>query len=156
MRPVPPLVTLATALALVAGCAPKPPSAAEMVAAAEALDRAYVDAFNRDDADALMANYWKSPDLVSIGLDGSVARGWDNVSADWHASMDGFPESRLELLEPQNVVVGDVVMGWGRWRITAPSDSGPPEVLEGPYTDIKALRDGRWVRVMDHASVPQP
>jgi ketosteroid isomerase-like protein len=70
--------------------------------------------------------------------------------------MDGFPQSRLELLEPQNVAVGDVVMGWGSWRITAPSDSGPPEVLEGPYTDIKALRDGRWVRVMDHASVPLP
>ncbi|MCU0622147.1 MAG: nuclear transport factor 2 family protein [Gemmatimonadales bacterium] len=156
MRHALPLAALAATLLVAAGCAPKGPAPAEMVAAAEALDKAYVDAFNRDDADALMATYWNSPDLVSIGLDGSVARGWDTVSAEWHASMDGFPQSRLELLEPQNVAVGDVVMGWGSWRITAPSDSGPPEVLEGPYTDIKALRDGRWVRVMDHASVPLP
>jgi len=56
------LTTCAAALALVGACGPKaPPPAkgptpAEMVAAAAALDSEYVAAFNRDDADALMAD----------------------------------------------------------------------------------------------------
>jgi ketosteroid isomerase-like protein len=154
------LTNCAAALALVGACGPKaPPPAkgptpAEMVAAAAALDSEYVAAFNRDDADALMAVYWKSPRLISIGLDGSAPQGWEGVSAAWHESMDGNPNSRLELLESNNVAVGEVVIGWGRWRITAARDSGPPEVLEGPYSDVKLFRDGRWVRVLDHASVP--
>jgi ketosteroid isomerase-like protein len=154
------LATCAAALALVGACGPKAPAPAngltpaEMIAGAAALDSEYVAAFNRDDADALMATYWKSPRLVSIGLDGSAPKGWEGVSAAWHASMDGNPDSRLELLESHNEAVGEAVVGWGRWRITAVRDSGPPLVLEGPYSDVKLFRDGRWVRALDHASVP--
>jgi ketosteroid isomerase-like protein len=162
MRPAIRSTAFVAVLALAAACAPSTPVAArrptpeEMIAAATALDSQYVDAFNRDDADALMATYWKSPRLVSIGLDGSAPEGWDGVSAAWHASMDGNPDSRLELIESHNVPLGEAVIGWGRWRITATSDSGAPDVLEGPYSDVKAFVDGRWVRVLDHASVPQP
>jgi ketosteroid isomerase-like protein len=154
------LTTCGAVLALAGACGPKAsapaegPTPAEMIAAAAALDSEYVAAFNRDDADALMATYWKSPRLVSIGLDGSAPEGWEGVSAAWHESMDGNPDSRLEFMESQNVPLGKAVIGWGRWRITTASDSGPPRVLEGPYSDVKMFQDGRWVRVLDHASVP--
>jgi ketosteroid isomerase-like protein len=162
MRPALHFTTWVAVLALAGACAPQKPAAAgsatpeAMLAAAAALDSQFVDAFNRGDADALMATYWKSPRMVSIGVDGSTPEGWDGVSAAWHESMDGNASSRLEILESHNVPLGESVIGWGRWRITTTSDSGAPEVLEGPYSDVKALRDGRWVRVMDHASVPQP
>jgi ketosteroid isomerase-like protein len=154
--------TCVAMLALAGACAPATPEAArkqtpaEMIAAAAALDSQYVAAFNRDDADALMATYWKSPRLVSIGLDGSQPQGWEGVSAAWHASMDGNPKATLEVIESHNVPLGEAVIGWGRWRLTTASDSGPPEVLEGPYSDVKAFVEGRWVRVLDHASVAQP
>jgi ketosteroid isomerase-like protein len=154
------LTTCGAALALVGACGPKSPAPAagptpaEMIAAAAALDSQYVDAFNRDDADALMATYWNSPGLVSIGLDGSAPVGWEGVSTAWHESMDGNPDSRLELLDSHNVPLGEAVISWGRWRITTASDSGPPQVMEGPYSDVKTIVNGRWVRVLDHASVP--
>jgi ketosteroid isomerase-like protein len=127
-----------------------------MIAAADSLDRRYVDAFNKDNADSLMAVYWNDPRLVSIGLDGSAPQGWDSTSAEWHASMDGNPSATLEFVESHNEAVGKLVLGWGRWRLTTPSDSGPPHVIEGPYTDVKTFAGGRWVKVMDHASVAQP
>ncbi|HEX5818806.1 MAG TPA: nuclear transport factor 2 family protein [Gemmatimonadales bacterium] len=162
MRPALRCTTIVAILALAGACAPSAPEAdprpspEEMIAAATALDSQYLDAFNREDADALMATYWHSPRLVSIGLDGSAPQGWEGASAAWHESMDGNPDSRLEFVESHNVPLGEAVIGWGRWRLTTPSDSGPPEVLEGPYSDVKAFRDGRWVRVLDHASVPMP
>lgn len=150
------LRTLATIVTLLAaaGCAAQGPTTAEKMAAAEALDRRYVEAFNKDDADALMATYWKSPELLSIGLDGIILRGWETTSVEWHASMDGHPNSRLEFLESNNALVGEGVMGWGRWRLTTVLDSGSVAVLEGPYSNIKAQKDGEWVIIIDHASMP--
>ena len=31
-----------------------------------------------------------------------------------------------------------------------------PQIIEGRYTDVKRMHDGKWVYVMDHASVPLP
>jgi len=31
---------------------------------------------------------------------------------------------------------------------------GKPFEMTGRYTDVKALRDGKWVYITDHASVP--
>jgi len=28
--------------------------------------------------------------------------------------------------------------------------------MEGRFSDVKAVRDGKWVYVMDHASIPVP
>ena len=126
-----------------------------MIAAADALDRRFVDAFNKDDADAMMATYWNNPNLVSIGLDGSAPRGWDTTSAAWHASMDGNPQSVLEYFDSHNAPVGEVVIGWGQWKITTPTAAGESRILQGNYSNVKALRDGNWVFLMDHASIPQ-
>lgn len=159
------LTTCVAALALAGACSSREPSRAdtpggptpaEMIAGADALDRRFVDAFNQDDADALMATYWNNPNLVSIGLDGSAPRGWDTTSAAWHASMDGNPESVLEYFESNNVPLGEVVIGWGQWKITTASDAGTPGVLQGNYSNVKGFRDGKWVILLDHASIPQP
>ena len=55
----------------------------------------------------------------------------------------------------RNEALGDVVLGSGTWKLTIPAKP-KPQVMEGRYSDVKAMRDGRWVLVMDHASVPLP
>ena len=53
-------VCAAATIFLASACAPVRPSgptAAEMVAAADAVDKAFLDAFNKGDVDALMATY---------------------------------------------------------------------------------------------------
>jgi ketosteroid isomerase-like protein len=134
---------------------PPGPTPAEMVAAADALDRQFLAAFNKGDADGLMATYWKSPKLVSFGPDGMGTKGWDAAHAATAEMVKAMPGATLEFLEMHNEAQGDIVLGWGTWKMTmGPADK--PLVLEGRYTDVKAMRDGKWVYLMDHASVPLP
>jgi ketosteroid isomerase-like protein len=140
-------------LAVTAACAPKAPTPAEMVAAADALDKEFLATFNRGDIDGLMATYWKSPDLVSIGLDGG-GMNWEAAKAGWGEVFKTMPGVQLEFLSAHNIVEGTAVLGWGTFRMTVPVEGGPPQVMEGRFSDVKALRDGKWVYVMDHASVP--
>ena len=151
------LVGLALVTA-VAACAPAPPTGptpAELTAAADALDRQFLDAFNKGDADALSAPYWNSPDLVSFGPEGMGTKGWDAARAGGVEMLKAMPGVKLEFIATHNDVHGDVVLGWGTWKMTIPTPVGA-QVIEGRYTDAKAMKDGKMVYVMDHASVPPP
>jgi ketosteroid isomerase-like protein len=165
----PALTTLFLASILVAAaCAPAPPppppapsapagpTPAEMMSAAAALDQRFVDAFNKADVDALMATYWNSPDLVSYGPDGMGTRGWDAAKTATVETFKAIPGATLELVNPRNDVHGGVVLGSGTWKMTIPAAKGPATVLVGRFSDAKALKDGKWVYLMDHASVPLP
>ena len=139
---------------LLAACGPKTSVSvpAEMVAAADALDKEFLATFNRGDIDGLMATYWNSPELVSIGLDGG-GMNWEATKAAWDGVFKTMPGVQLEFLSAHNIAEGSAVLGWGTWRMTVPVQGGPPQVMEGRFSDVKALRDGKWVYVMDHASV---
>jgi ketosteroid isomerase-like protein len=121
--------------------------------AADALDLQFKDAFNRGDAEALAATYWNSPDMVSMAPDGMTV-GMEATKASMSGMFAAMPGAHLELIEGRNDVHGDTVIGWGRWRMTIPGPT--PTVMEGRYSDVKAMKDGRMVYIIDHASVPLP
>lgn len=160
MRPMT-LAVAAIVAAALSACAPATPAApagptpAEMVAAADALDKRFLEAFNTGDADAIAATYWNSPNLVSFGPDGMGTKGWDAAKAGSVEMFKAMPGAKLEFITVQNDVHGDIVLGWGTWKMTIPTPAGP-QVMEGRYSDAKALKDGQWVYLMDHASVPLP
>jgi ketosteroid isomerase-like protein len=147
---------LLAAAITVGACAPKGPTPEAMVAAADAVDQAFLTAFNAGDVDALMATYWNSPELVNIGLAGMGGLGWDDTKAGWEMTLAALPGAQLAFDSPQNIAQGDVVLGWGKWTMTVPTGDGTAMVLQGRYSDVKAMRDGKWVYVLDHASVPMP
>jgi len=62
----------------------------------------------------------------------------------------------LELVGSRGGVHGGVVFGSGVWGVTILAAKGPATVLVGRFSDAKALKDGKWVFIMDHASVPLP
>lgn len=134
---------------------PPGPTDAEKVAAADALDKSFLDAFNKGDVDALMAMYWNSPNLVSIAPEGMGTKGWDNAKAGFVEMFKAMPGAKFEILTHSNAAHGDVVLGTGTWKLTIPTPVGP-QVVEGRFTDAKMMHDGKWVYVMDHASVPVP
>src|SRR6187402_2989586 len=162
MRPITSLLAGLTFLVASTACAPAPapppagPTAAELAAAADALDLRFEQAFSKGDVDGVMATYWNSPKLVSYGPDGMGTQGWDASKAGSTEMFKAMPGARLELVEKHNDAYGDVVLGWGRWKMTIPATTpkGSPQVLEGRYSDVKAMRDGKMVYIMDHASVP--
>lgn len=160
-----PILSMFLTAVLTAACAPPPPpppappagpTPAEMVSAANALDQRFADAFNKADVDALMATYWNSPDLVSYGPDGMGTRGWDAAKAATVEMFKAIPGAKIELVNGRNDAHGSVVLGSGTWKMTIPAAKGPATVLVGRFSDVKALKDGKWVYLMDHASVPLP
>ena len=143
-------------IGLIIGCAPQTENPQDLLKAAEALDKQFVEAYNNGDVDGLMATYWNSPDLVVYPPDHMEVRGWD---ANRETTVETFAKMRgatLELLESNNKVVGSVVLGSGKWRVTLPMPETDPMIIEGRYTDVKTRMDGKMVYIVDHASVPLP
>lgn len=144
------------ACALGSACTPDTQSDSEMVAAARALDQAFVDAFNRGDAEALSSLNWNSPEAVLFPPGALGARGIDAIRHANAESLKALPGARIEIFESHQMPAGDVVIGWGKWRLTMAGADGSSTEILGRHTDVKAFRDGKWVYLLDHASVPLP
>ena len=128
----------------------------EMIASAKALDERFIAAFNKGDVDAAMANYWNSPELVVYPPDSMAAKGWPDSKAAMAQMLAKIPGAKLELTDANYTVAGDVVIGYGTWRLTMHPPNEKHTTMEGRLTDVKAERDGKWVYLIDHASVPLP
>jgi len=129
-------------------------SASDLSSAGKEVGARFLAAFNRGDADAVMKTYWHSPELVYFGLDGMGMRGWDAVKQDMVGLFKMMPGAKLEFLEQHDDPQGEVIVGWGTWKMTVPSAGGSQLTLQGRYSDVKAQRDGQWVYILDHASLP--
>ncbi len=127
-----------------------------MVKAADALDRAFVESFNKGDVDALNTLYWNSPDVASFPPDLLEARGIAAVRESNARTAASLKGGQLEITESHNMPVGEAVVGYGKFRIAIPGPDGKPTQVVGRYTDVKAERDGKWVYLIDHASAPLP
>jgi len=58
-------------------------------------------------------------------------------------------------LNPQFLVSGNLGVAWGHHRITLKPKDGPAETYAGRYTFVYTKADGKWLRVVAHAS-PEP
>jgi uncharacterized protein (TIGR02246 family) len=146
------------AVFLLAACAPAPkaPDTAAMIAAAEKLDKEFMAAFNAGDAEAMSKMYWNSPEVVSFMPGKMMAKGVAEIKTDAANDFNAMKGAKLEITEQHHVPVSDVVMSWGLWKMTIPTPDGKAMEMTGRYSDVKAERDGKWVYLMDHASVPLP
>lgn len=152
------IVLCMVALAVVAfavGCASQGGKPAERIAAVKALDKQTVDAFNARDVDAIMAVYWNSPNLVYYPFGALEIRGWDAVKADVAKMFSTMPASvTIETVDTNYKVAGDVVISWGLWRTRMTLADGQSTSMDGRGMGVAAKRDGKWVYILDHASVP--
>ncbi len=155
MEPLARTILFFAMASLTFGCMSSGENPQQMLAEAKALDQRFVAAYNQGDVDGVMDCYWNSPDLINYSPGALEERGWQAVREGVAAFFASAPGLKAELLESNYKVAGDVVLGWGKWRMTIPT-GGEPVVLTGRYSDVKAERDGKWVYVFDHASVPLP
>jgi ketosteroid isomerase-like protein len=147
---------LGTVLGLFISCAPKGEDPEKMIQAAKDLDHNFIEAYNNRDVDGIMDTYWNSPELVSFPPGIMETRGWEATKEAISEEFANAPDFVLELTETNNIVVGDVVLGFGKWRFTISIPEAEPMIVEGRYSDVKAKRDGKWVYILDHASAPMP
>src|SRR5262245_31159531 len=88
-----------------------------MIAAAKALDQQFTTAFNKGDVDGVMATYDHAPDVVLFPPDELEVRGWDSIRKGMQQMLGNSPGAHLELVNPQYRAAGDVVIGWGTFRL---------------------------------------
>jgi len=138
------------------GSGPSGDSTEEMIAGAKALDQRFIDAYNQGDLDAMMENYWKSPDVVLFDPGSMENRGWNAIRESMQATFSSMPGGKMEMTESHYIVAGEMVIGWGRWTWSGQMPDGSSMTMEGRYTDVKAKRNGKWVYILDHASAPLP
>ena len=139
-----------------AGEQPAQPSSAELMAAAEELDSLFLVAFNSGDADGLMLLYWNSPELRAYPPGEAQQTGYDVVKEAMTKEFEANKGAMLEYTSTNNLVFADGVIGHGTFRWTMPMEGGEPMVMDGRYTEVKEMKDGRMVITVDHTSAPMP
>ena len=117
--------------------------------------RAYVDAGNRVDVQAMIDAYSKSPGVSSAGL-GEIRRGWEAIRAqtDSLAGMEGLMRISLGAVD---------IMGLGSMHALAVSSvvvrvetEGGPVQLRGAVSIVLERVGGAWKVLHDHVSLPLP
>jgi ketosteroid isomerase-like protein len=124
----------------------------KMIQAARDLDMKFVQAFNEGDLQAFMESYWKSPEVVTYPPDMIEVKGWMSMKESFTGMFENMKGTRFELTETNYLAAGDYVMGWGKFAVTFPGSPGTQP--NGRYTDVKTMKDGKWVTIMDHGSFP--
>ncbi len=159
-RPFPsilyPLFSILFFLTLSPGCNKPAANHDIMIAAAKELDSRWVETFNRGDVDGLMDVYWNNPALLVYPSDAMELLGWEQVRNSYSRTMSNMKQATATLSDTRYTVAGDVVICYGKWTIVVPTEEGPIFEIHGRYSDVKAERDGKWVIVMEHGSVPMP
>lgn len=103
-----------------------------------------------------MSTYWNSPDLVSFPPDQPVERGYESVAKGMREFIESMPGVKIEMADPTYLIAGEYVVTLGTFKMTVRTPEGGTQVMNGRYTDVKTEKDGKWVYVHDHASVPLP
>lgn len=125
-----------------------------LLQAAMELDSLFLVAFNSGDAEALLSLYWNSSDLVTFPPGDMQVKGFENVKASFVKDFESMKGGILEYKDAHNIVLADGVVGYGTFKWTMPIEGGEPMIMEGRYTELKAMKDGKMVILLDHTSVP--
>ncbi len=146
------LPVLLTSLFILSCSMEKGESEEAMIKASNELDKKFAESFSKGDLNGIMETYWNSPDLVSYAPDIADAANYEKAKQDMTKFFETMKGARLELTNSKNRVEGNVVLGSGNWTLTLPDSAGTK--INGRYSDVKAKKDGKWVYIQDHASVP--
>ena len=121
-----------------------------MIESPEQLHRAFQDAFNRHDLDAIVGLYESSAVLASA--DGPV-QGLDAIRDRYRVALANAPSIELRTLGVTRA--GTLAMLHGKWIIREASPDGRQVRREGRNTETaRQQSDGRWLFVIDNPSVP--
>jgi ketosteroid isomerase-like protein len=126
----------------------------ELISSANELDRNFSEAYNQGDLEKIMSLYWNSPDLYSYMPGNMVTHGFEETKQSFMEDFKNNAGAKLELHDIKNTVYGDAVVGHGTFTWTLAIEGQEPIVSKGRYTDVKTMKDGKMVYVIDHASVP--
>jgi len=134
--------------------ATKTVSKTELITAANELDSLFLIAFIMGDVEAIMKLHWNSPELIAYPPGEPQLNGFEAVKASYVRDFSMNKGAKLEYINTNNIPFEDAVIGHGIFRWSMPMEGASPMVFEGRYTEVKAMKDGKMVIILDHTSVP--
>lgn len=111
--------------------------------------RAFQDAFNRRDLDALLALY--EPEAAFVPQPGQVVSGPAALKEALGAFLALNGQLEIAEIEPQHIAQsGDLALVSETWKIAGTGPNGEPVALSGRTTDVlRRQPDGTWRWVID-------
>lgn len=143
------LVALALAGSMAAEAAPE--------AEIKAIDGKFMEAFNKEDIEAVVALY--ASDAVLMTPDGPEmwCRGHEGIRKAFADFFAGCDSPNLVLHDATYRVAGNLGYGIGLFDLShKDAKTGELAQIKGRFLSVLEKRTGKWVYVVDHASVPMP
>ena len=120
---------------------------------AEMVDQAWVKAIKAQDLEAVMALY--APNAVAYFPDGEYA-GKEAIRKSWTDFLATFTVKDATSTGSYETI-GDTSLRHGHWTLTVvPKAGGDPVPMKGRASVVTKKIGGKWLYVVDHASVPLP
>jgi ketosteroid isomerase-like protein len=102
--------------------------------------------------EAIVALY--APDAVLFPPDAMMAKGTDEIRKSYEFLND-FTVQSFEMLEANHEIQGNIAFSWGQFKASLqPKAGGEPMTMEGRFSDVSKKVGGKWLYIVDHASVP--
>ena len=123
---------------------------------AKTVDAAWMKAMKANDLDGVVACY--APDAVLWLPDAPESRGAQAIRSAYEALFKANTVKDVTMTDGHFKTSGDLSFGSGRFTLTlVPKAGGAPIVMKGRFSEAAERRGGKWVYVVDHASLdPQP
>jgi ketosteroid isomerase-like protein len=122
-----------------------------MAESPEQLHRAFQDAFNRHDVEAIVALYETGAVLVAAN---ALVQGTEAIRDWYRGALAQRPSIDLRTLTVNRAA--DLAMLRGTWTVQEAGLDGRQILREGRNTETARLQpDGRWLFVIDYPSLPQ-
>lgn len=140
------------------GCAKQPeqPSPAQTITEVQALVRSIADAVGKGDAGRTMDFYRRDDPTITSASDGTLERGWQQISASTDSSMGLEGKFRLSLGSVDVTPLGSgYALAVAPILITVPTQNGDQKLRA--VWSIVARRDSTgWKVIHDHSSFQKP
>ena len=119
----------------------------------KALDDAWMKAAKAGDVEALTKLY--APDAVTYMPDEMKAKGAADVRESFKKFLGANTVSDMTLTYDYTTSSGNLAVSSGTFSMTVvPKAGGAAQTMEGRFTSVAARKGGKWMYVVDHASVP--
>jgi uncharacterized protein (TIGR02246 family) len=122
---------------------------------AKTLDQAWVKAAKAGDVEGLVKLY--APDAVTYMPDEMKAKGTAEIRESFKKFLGASTVREMTLTPDYSTTSGNLAATSGHFSMTIePKAGGAAQTMEGRYTSVAVKKNGKWMYVVDHASVPMP
>ena len=119
------------------------------------LDDAWVKAAKAGDVEGLVKLY--DPTAVTYMPDEMKAKGTAQIRESFRKFLGANTVREMTLTPDFTTTSGSLAVSSGTFSMTIePKTGGTAQTMEGRYSSVAARKNGKWMYVVDHASLPLP